>query len=274
MVHAKHIPLEKLNPPEFDHRITASPEEDDELRDSIRELGILEPLIVKDTSNGFEIVVGHRRFIQAGRAGLSAAPCIVVKTDEAGYEKIKLHENIKRLPLSHVDQAYTFAHLRKKFDMTEKQMSVLCGKSISYISQHLTLLSTDDLLVAAVHDGRINFSVARELMYCKDSDERERLMNVVIKNGATGAVVQNWVRESNRETDIVKKGEPSPNQYTLPDTPQVPMYPCHACEQPIEIPEMKIVRLCPHCHFAIFSEIEKEKMNARTALSLKSSETG
>ena len=170
----KYVRLDKLNQPEFDGRLTHSPVEDDELRDSIRELGILEPLLVKDTENGYEIISGNRRFIQAGRAGLPAAPCIIFKTNGAEADKIQLHENIKRLPLSHVDQAYTFAHLIKKYTMTEQQVSTLVGKSIAYVSQHLSLLQCDDYLVQAVQDGRVNFSVARELMQCKDTDEHSK----------------------------------------------------------------------------------------------------
>jgi len=109
----KFIRLDKLIPPEFDTRLTNDQEADDDLRDSIRELGILEPLLVKETENGFEIIAGNRRYKQATRAGLAAAPCIVTDPNGAETDKIQLHENIKRLPLSHVDQAYTFAHLIK-----------------------------------------------------------------------------------------------------------------------------------------------------------------
>ncbi|KKL10301.1 hypothetical protein LCGC14_2557200 [marine sediment metagenome] len=243
----KHIRLDKLLPPEFDQRITTSPEEDLELTESIRELGVLCPLIIKTTSNGFEIVAGHRRFICAGRAGLAAVPCIVVKSDAAASEKIKLHENLKRLPLSHLDQAYTFAHLRKIFSMTETQISSLCGVSIAYISQHLSLLSCDDSLISSVHDGRINFSVARELMLCKNPDEQKRFLKYAEDDGATCLSVQNWVRESNRETSILDGSDPKVFTSDLPSTPQIPMYPCRICDTPTEIPQLIVVRLCKTC---------------------------
>jgi len=265
MLQIKHIRLDKINPPEFDGRLTESPLEDDELRDSIREMGILEPLLVKNTDEGIEIIAGNRRFKQAGRAGLAAVPCIVQDTSGAETDKIQLHENIKRLPLSHVDQAYTFAHLKKKYGMTEQQIATLVGKSIAYVSQHLCLLQSDEVLVQAVQDGRINFSVARELMQCKDPDERNRLQSVVEDHGASTDIVRSWVQEANRESAHIADPKNAPIVQQQPNTPPIPMYPCGACEVPTGILELVVVRLCKECHHLIFSEIEREKQKARIA---------
>lgn len=263
MEQIKHIRLDKLKPPSFDGRLSSSPEDDDDLMNSIRELGILEPLIVMETADGLEIIAGNRRFIEAGRAGLAAVPCIIKKATESMAEKIKLHENIKRLPLSHVDQGYTFAHLIKKFGMTEQQIATLVGKSIAYVSQHLSLINSDETLVQAVHDGRLNFSHARELMQCKDSDERQRLQDIIIKHGASTDVVHTWVHESNRETDNL--GGPPRESYPIQREAEtkIPMYPCAACEAPVSIIKLKILRLCPECHQLLFNDIDREKQKAR-----------
>ncbi len=266
MEQIKHIRLDKIHPPEFDHRLSSSPEADDSLLGSIKELGVLEPIIVKEITSGFEIVIGNRRFTQAGRAGLAAIPCIVVKTTGAAADKMMLHENLQRLELSHVDQAYTFAHLIKTYNMTETQIATLVGKSIAYVSQHLSLLQCDDYLVQAVQDGRLNFSVARELMQCKNNDERQRFAEIIETNGATVGVVRGWVQESNREDDIVKNNIPTPNQINRPAETHIPLYPCAACEIPVDLMKIKTVRLCLECHYLIFTEIEHQKLEARRKL--------
>jgi len=263
MIQIKHIRLDKLLPPEFDMRITTSEEEDRDLMESIRELGILEPLLVKDTTAGYEIIAGNRRFRAAGIAGLPAVPCIVVKTTGAESEKIALHENLKRLPLSHVDQAYMFAHMIKKYVMTETQIATLVKKSIAYVSQHLSLLQCEEKLIESVHSGRINFSVARELFRCKDLDDRSRIQNIVEANGATSNVVQNWVNESNKETAIIDGQTPKPPPYISNERTQIPYFPCRACEKPTPVLELKTVRLCPECNQLIFSEIDLEKFKIR-----------
>jgi len=95
-----HIRLDKIKPPEFDARLTTDDQADEELRDSIREIGIKLPLLVKDTTDGYEIIAGNRRFNAAGKVGFSSVPCIIEKVSGAESDKIKLHENLKRLPLS------------------------------------------------------------------------------------------------------------------------------------------------------------------------------
>ncbi len=263
MEQIRHIRLEKIKPPDFDHRLSTTPEADNSLRDSIKELGVLEPILVKEVPTGFEIIFGNRRFREAGRAGLAAIPCIICKSTGAASDKIMLHENIQRLPLSDVDQAYTFAHLIKKYNMTETQVGTLVGKSIAFVSQHLSLLQCDDYLVQAVQDGRLNFSVARELIQCKNDDERLRFTNIIEENGATVSVVRGWVQESNRENDFVQNQTPVQTQTSRPAESNIPLYPCAACEVPVDILKMKTVRLCPECHYLIFSEIERQKQEAR-----------
>ena len=255
----KYIRLDKLIPPEFDARLSTDQISDDDLKDSIRELGVLLPLIVKNVENGIEIIAGNRRYKQAIRAGLAAVPCIVIETNGAETDKIQLHENIKRLPLSHVDQAYTFAHLIKKYKMTEGQVATLVGKSIGYVSQHLSLLQCDDILIQAVQERRINFSVARELMRCKDQDEAIRLQEQIERAGASTEIVKSWVDESNRETDNLPSPPPGSLVNSPPESPQIPMYPCGICHNPINVPEIKILRLCPDCHFSLLSEISKSR---------------
>lgn len=259
----KHIRLDRIKIPSFDNRLLKSPIDDDELMNSIRELGVLEPILVKEVTDGFEIIFGNRRYHEAGRAGLAAVPCIVTKVTGSMSEKIKLHENIKRLPLSHIDQAYTFAHLMKEYKMTELQVATMVGKSIAYVSQHLSLLQSDPTLIQAVHDGRINFSVARELVQCKDPDDRQRLSKIVEEHGATSSVVHDWVRESNRETDIMN-GKPTEDPvFHHPSETPISMYPCATCETPIPISEIHIIRLCENCNYMFFSTIEHNKFQKR-----------
>ncbi len=265
----KHIRLDKLRPPAFDARLSSDQEADDDLRDSIKEIGIQLPLIVVDRGGNFEIVAGFRRFKEAGRAGLPAAPCIVISATGAALEKIKIHENIKRLPLSHVDQAFHFAHLIKEYKMTETNIAILVGKSIAYVSQHLSLLHCDEQLVQAVHDGRINFSVARELVHCKDDDERTRLQTIIEEHGATSTIVQGWVRESNRETDNVQHDHSLQEQQSPIIPAPAPLYPCAVCSTPTKYDQIKSVRMCPGCYNIFFLQLEQERLKQRTETSGK-----
>lgn len=263
----KYISLNKLNPPDFDARVTTSPDDDSELMESIKEHGVLEPLIVRNTEKGYEIIAGKRRFIEAGNAGLSSVPCIIKKSTDSDADIIKLHENIKRLPMSHIDQGMTFKHLIDKYNMTETTVASLVGKSTGYISQHLSLLESDESLIDSVREGRLNFSVARELMHLKDKDELKRMQDICEHDGAGAAIVHNWVHESNRET--LKPDNPKITYEPVPDRAQYrePSFPCQTCENKIPIKYLKVLRICPDCFHLIFSafDAEKQKLTDKTA---------
>ena len=263
MTQLKHIRLDKIKPPEFDARLTPNPEADNDLLSSIKEMGILEPLIVKEVPDGYEIIAGNRRFTQAGRAGFPAVPCIVEKVTGAQSDKIQLHENLKRLNPSHVDQAYAFAHLIKKYEMTETQVANLIHRSVGYVSQHLSLLQTDEVILSAVQGGRINFSIARELIACQDTDERKRLCLYIEETGASVDIVKQWVRESNRETENTDHDHKLEKQ-TYPQTePQIPHYPCAICTTLTKYDEIKTLRICPGCFRLFMMQLEKDRQEER-----------
>lgn len=258
----KYIRLDKLITPEFEAHQTPNEDADEELTESIRTHGILLPLLVRNVEDGTEIIFGSRRFKCAKRAGLAAVPCMITKATDSESETFKIHENIKRLPLGHIDQALTFQHLRIKFNMTEDGISVLVGKSISYISQHLTLLQSDDTLVDSVRDGRINFSVARELMQIDDPSERHRLLLFAERDGATAATAHLWLQQYNHD----KAAEPRPvvNETAIatPHAPQEPLYVCISCEQSTPGSDLKLAHLCSACFNLIFDAIAAQRVKA------------
>ncbi len=259
MISFKRILLKNIIPPEHDARIHTDIDADQELAESVRTLGVLLPLIVRKKNNDFEIIAGNRRFRAADKVGLPSVPCIISQVGDEEADKIKLHENIKRLPLSHIEQATTFLYLRSKYGHTEAQISELVGKSVPYISQHLGLIDSDPELITAVHMGTLTFSVAREIMTLKNPDDRKQIRKWAEDGGASVDIVKNWVNEA--------KNHPPPPAHGVDRTPldlppqhrTLPVFECRACEQPTPINEMRVIRICPTCEHAIFSEIEAEK---------------
>lgn len=264
MAQIEYIKLEKLFISEFDGRLEVDQNYIIELSESIKELTVMEPIIIRRKNGKFEIVFGSCRYRASKLAGLDAMPCIIVKADDELAEKMKLHENLKRLPLSHIDQALTFSRLISVFKMTEVQISKLSGKSVPYISQHITLLGAGEELINAVQDEEINFSVARELMHVKKEKTKLHLLKYAIEGGAKVEVVQNWVQEANRDDEYLaqdnKKEELAPPPVERP----INTFGCNTCETPTDICKMMILRVCPECNNAILSEIQKAKKEAQS----------
>ncbi|GAJ09328.1 unnamed protein product, partial [marine sediment metagenome] len=166
-----------------------------EITESIKSIGIIEPLIVRPKNGEFEIVAGCIRYRCAKLAGLKTAPCIILILGDQAAEEVKLHENLKRLSLDHVDQGNTFVMLREKHSMTEEGISKIVGKSQGYVSQHIALVSQDNDLVSAVRYKRITFSQAREIMTVKDKRYRQYLQKTCEDGGLTTELMRVWIIE-------------------------------------------------------------------------------
>jgi len=255
MSQIEYIKLEKLFIPDFDGRLEVDQNKIIEISESIKELTVMEPITVRAKNGKYEIVFGSCRYRASKLAGLDAMPCIIVKADDELAEKMKLHENLKRLPLGHLDQALTFARLISVFKMTETQISKLSGKSVPYISQHITLLGAGEELINAVQDNHINFSVARELMHVKNEKTKLHLLDYAVKGGASVDTVKNWVLEARQEEEFPDRETPhtdsEPPSFSRPPSTFI----CKTCEEPTQIVNMYILRICPECHNSIMEDI-------------------
>ncbi len=258
-----YVNLADLFLPEFQAHSNIHQDHIRELADSIRDIGIIEPLIIRKTKQGFEIVAGCLRYHAALLAGLKAAPCIIMSLDSKTAEVIKLHENIKRTNLDHIAQGHTFVMMMEKFNMTEDEISNSVGKSIGYISQRITLVRLNNELTRAVEDGSISFSQARELSRVDDKSERLRLLSFCRDNGATIQVLQGWIQDYKRSSAALPAPESnSPDESYSYENPHISRF-CEACRKSVEIDKIRQVYYCPDCYTAIKNAISDEAQNIK-----------
>lgn len=256
-----HINLSDLSMPDFEAHKQVSDDHIAEITQSIKEIGIIEPIIVRKKDKSYEIIAGCIRYRCAKIAGLKSAPCIILSLDDKAAEVMKIHENIKRIPLDHVDQGNTFVMMRDKFLMTENDISAIVGKSIAYISQHISLVSHDEELIRAVRDKRISFSQARELMKVDDRSERHRLLRFCENEGATVEVLKNWIKDY-KNSKLLKSPVSDSGESTsyIQERPQ-DWRTCQACLKATNISDIRQLFLCPPCESALkiaFSEQKSE----------------
>lgn len=259
MAKIRYVNLADLNLPEFQAHRQIPDEYLREISDSIKSLGIIEPLIVRDTDQGLEIVAGCVRYHASKLAGLKAVPCINMSLDPKAAEILKLHENIKRIPLDHIDQGHTFIMMMETFNMTEQAISESVGRSKAYISQHISLVRLDNVLTKSVKDKNISFSQARELMRLDDPEERDRLLSFCQNDGATVQVLKRWVDDFLRDSiQNVHSDQDKPGikyDYNDPDIRRR----CEACDKYVDINEIRQVFYCEICEKAIKMAISEEK---------------
>ncbi len=259
MTKITYINIADLELPEFEAHKLAPDEHIAEITESIKSIGIIEPLIVRKKGKTFEIVAGCIRYRCAKIAGLKSAPCLITSLNDKQAEVLKLHENIKRIPLDHVDQGNTFVMMRDKFNLTENDISSIVGKSIAYVSQHITLVSQDEELIRAVRENSISFSQARELLKIDDKKERRKLMIYCMNDGATVEVLKSWIKDYKNSLILntpVTKAEDSISY--IPERIQ-DWRSCQACSKPTLIKDIKQSFFCPPCDQAIKQAIIEEK---------------
>jgi ParB family chromosome partitioning protein len=159
---ARALRVDRLSPNPFQPRQTFDASALDELAASIREHGVLQPLLVRPdpgAANAYQIVAGERRWRAAQRAGLDTVPGIVRDLDDAAMELLGLLENIQRTDLNAADEAEAFRNLMERRKLSTRELGDLIGKSHAHVVQRLRLLDNPDI-TAAVRSGALSPTVA------------------------------------------------------------------------------------------------------------------
>jgi ParB family chromosome partitioning protein len=158
------MPLDRLMPGRYQPRELLSEENLAELADSIREQGVLQPLVVRAVAEGYEIVAGERRWRAARLAGLSTVPVIVRELSDQSALAVALIENVQREDLNPIDQARSLARLAAEFELTHEQVAKAIGRSRASVSNMLRLLDLEDEVKHLLAHGRIDMGHARALL--------------------------------------------------------------------------------------------------------------
>ncbi|MEX5727974.1 ParB family chromosome partitioning protein [Rhodovulum iodosum] len=193
------LPLELLEPNPDQPRRQFSDEALGELADSIREKGIIQPLIVrpsKKREGAFEIVAGERRWRAAQRAQLHDVPVIIRELDDVEVLEIAIIENIQRADLNAVDEATGYRQLMDRFGHTQEKVAEALGKSRSHIANLLRLLQLPDEVQTHLREGRLSAGHARALI---TSDDPVALARRVIEGGLSVRETEAMTRKPTAE---------------------------------------------------------------------------
>jgi ParB family transcriptional regulator, chromosome partitioning protein len=192
----QEIELAKVVPNPFQPRKIFKQEALQELADSIREHGVIQPLVVTETPTGYELVVGERRFRASQLAGLTKVPAIVKKTlqDQTKLE-VALIENIQRQELNPIEEAQAYDRLIKTFNLTQEQVAKKVGKSRPAITNTLRLLNLPAEIQRGVVEGKVSEGHARAILGLVDVEKQLLMYKMVQEQGLNVRQVEAKVRE-------------------------------------------------------------------------------
>jgi ParB family chromosome partitioning protein len=178
--------INKIVPNKFQPRTNFDTNDLQELADSIREKGVIQPLIVTTGSdNNFELVAGERRLRASKLAGLSQVPVILIDVDnEDSLLELALIENIQRTDLNAIEEAEAYRKLIEKFNYTQEETAKRVGKQRSTVTNMLRLLKLPDLIKGDITNGLLTEGHGRALVKLVDSPLKlQEIRNLIIKNG-------------------------------------------------------------------------------------------
>lgn len=176
----QEISIEELRPNPYQPRKTFQADAIEELKESIIEYGIIQPLIARKSIKGYEIVVGERRFRAAKEAGLTEVPVVVQELTDERMMELALLENLQREDLSAIEEATAYETLMKELDITQEELSQRLGKSRSHIANMVRLLSLPKTVIAYMNNGELTMGHGRALLGLKNADLIEPLVQRII----------------------------------------------------------------------------------------------
>jgi ParB family chromosome partitioning protein len=186
----------------------------EELKISILEYGIIQPLIVRSSIKGYEIVAGERRFRAAKEAGLTEVPAIVKDLDDRKMMEIALLENLQREDLTVIEEAIAYKNLIEELSLTQEDLSKKLGKSRSHIANTMRLLSLPEKVIRRVSSGEISMGHGKALLGLKDKSQMFIVVERIIKESLNVRQVEQMIVTLN-EKKVKKRPKQKKNAFII-----------------------------------------------------------
>lgn len=202
----KEIPLEEIRPNPYQPRKTFDEEALNELADSIRQSGVFQPIIVREsTIKGYEIIAGERRFRASELAGKATVPAIIRAFDEERMMEVAVLENLQREDLTSLEEAEAYDMLMKKLKLTQEEVAKRLGKSRPYIANYLRLLGLPESVKKMLQSDEISMGQARTLLGLKDKRMIIKIANKVVRDNLTVRQLEQLVNQLNQPKEVEQK---------------------------------------------------------------------
>ena len=199
------LPARSIRPNPAQPRKVFKPEALDELADSIRQHGILQPLSVRRCGNAYELIAGERRLRAARIAGVTDIPCIIMNMDDRESGMAAMVENLQRQDLDFIEEAMGIARLLRDWNMSQEQAARLLGKSQSAVANKLRLLKHSDQVLHAIREAGLTERHARALLRLPGEEEKLPAIREIARQNMSVARAESYIQSL-----LEKKAEAAP----------------------------------------------------------------
>jgi ParB family chromosome partitioning protein len=206
-----------IQPNRYQPRLRFSDNELEDMVNSIRQQGIIQPLLVRKDSKGYELITGERRLRAARKAGLKQVPVIVKDITDTELLEISIVENVQRSDLNPIEEAEAYHRLITEFGLTQDQAADRVGKSRSAVANFLRLRQLPEQIKGSIMDGDLSMGHARALLGTATSAQQNSIFRTIIAKGLSVRETERLVKRSKAEKEKPKKPIPSSEQRYLSD---------------------------------------------------------
>jgi ParB family chromosome partitioning protein len=205
----QEVPIEDIIPNRFQPRLTFNEQGINELSDSIKQHGIIQPLVVRKLGDKYEIIAGERRYKAATQAGLTKVPVVISDIDDNKSAEVALVENIQRRNLTAIEEAKSYKNLLDRGYLTQEQLASKMGVSQSAIANKLRLLNLDAEVQDALLNEKISERHARALLSLENKEDQRKWLKKILDERLT-------VRQLDMELKKLKNGVDSMEEENIP----------------------------------------------------------
>ena len=182
----------------------------EDLKASIKEKGVLQPILVRKHENGYEIVAGERRLRAAKAIGLQEVPVIIKNVTDREALVLALVENIQREELNAIEEALGFKRLMEEFQFTQEAVAEAIGKDRSTVTNLLRLLRLPEEIQKQVSDAKLSMGHARALLSLEDATIQKKMAHVIIEKGLSVRQVEDLVKKAHQGQNIIHAATAKP----------------------------------------------------------------
>jgi ParB family chromosome partitioning protein len=245
------IPIDAIDDPVDAMRVTMDNDQLVELAQSIRSVGLIEPIIVKQNGDRYEVVAGHRRLKAASMAGLITIKSIVRSGSDEEMEVIKVHENFCRSDVDLVDEAFFIARAMQRLNKSPYEFADLINRSAAYVKDRILITTFEDYLLEYLNTKRVSLAVAKILTQITDDNYRRMCIDYAAKNGITAQVARMWLNDSLQGTFAFTQTEDPTPHLPLEAPAKIWTVECSICSGQIPVNEAKLA----YAHSGCLAEI-------------------
>ena len=198
----REVSLEDIIPNRFQPRLSFDEDELNELAKSIRQHGIIQPLVLRKVGNKYEIIAGERRYKASFIAGLTKVPAIVIDLNDNESAEVAIVENIQRKNLSAIEEAKSYKKLLDRGYLTQEELAVRMGKTQGSISNKLRLLNLDEEVQNALLNNEISERHARSLLKLDNKEDQVEVLRTIIKERLNVRDTDNYIETLKKVEDL------------------------------------------------------------------------